>query len=190
MLRNGEYMIKLIIDAVLNVAIVVGCFLCVIMFSSIIYLANWSGFAQREHIREMYDNIVIQTGQIQDRLPFYIDDSTRINAYTDGTKVVMFQGMIDYCKNDDEIALILGHELAHVMLRHTNIAGHYDNDSEMQISEANADKMGAIYMMKAGYDVCSGREIWKRLRNDKGNYLGVSHPDYSYRYDELNINCD
>jgi hypothetical protein len=43
--------------------------------------------------------------------------------------------------------------------------------------------------MKAGYDVCKAREIWKRIRLENGNYQGADHPDFNYLYDELNINC-
>jgi hypothetical protein len=47
-----------------------------------------------------------------------------------------------------------------------------------------------VYALKAGYDVCMGRKFWKRERIEEGNYQGLNHPDYSYRYDELNFNCE
>lgn len=50
--------------------------------------------------------------------------------------------------------------------------------------------MGAVYMMKAGYDVCKGRELFKHWLDARGDYLDGDHPNYAYRYNELNINCE
>ena len=43
-----------------------------------------------------------------------------VNAYADGKSIIMTQGMVDYVKDDNEIALVIAHELAH------NDRGHLD----------------------------------------------------------------
>ena len=111
-----------------------------------------------------------------------------MNAYNDGKKVVIYMGLVDSVDSWDEIALVLGHEVAHGMLGHLDKLNTTNADEE-SVLEANADKMGAFYMMKAGYDICKGRELYKTWKNNNGNYIGLDHPDYSYRYDELNIGC-
>lgn len=63
-------------------------------------------------------------------------------------------------------------------------------ETKIMVLEANADKMGAVYVMKAGYDVCEGREFFKRLLQNNGDYLGGDHPGFAYRYSELNIGCE
>lgn len=145
---------------------------------------------QDKRYKEIYNRLIAQTGQTQDRLPFEIVDSSVVNAYTDGKKVVMHRGMLNYLKNEHEIALVLGHEIAHQMLRHVRYKQFRATQTEISVAEANADKLGAVYMMKAGYDVCVGREIWRRMEKQKGNYQGYDHPAYVYRYAELNINCN
>lgn len=142
-----------------------------------------------KRIQEIYKNIVAQTGQIQDALPLQIVNADIINAYTDGNKVVIYRGIINYAQNEDEVALILGHEVAHGMLRHVYYHQFHSSTLEITAAEANADKLGAVYIMKAGFDICKGREFWKRMLKQSGNYQGQDHPNYSYRYDELNIGC-
>ncbi len=149
---------------------------------------NFSSDARNAQMYIMYNKILAETGQSQDALPMYIVNENIENAYNDGSKIVIYQGLIDKC-TDDELALVIGHEIAHGMLGHLGKL-NTDVPSEIAVLEANADKMGAVYMMKAGYNVCKGRELFKHWKEENGNALGQSHPDYSYRYAELNIGCD
>lgn len=153
------------------------------------YHKYFSQEAQDEKIQAIYHQIIVQTGQAQDELPLVIDESPIENAYNDGTKIVIFRGLINDAKSWDEIALVLGHEVAHGMLWHLKMPLDDLTDGQVSTLEANADKLGAVYMMKAGYDVCKGRELFKYWRENNGNALDQNHPDYSYRYDELDINC-
>jgi len=47
-----------------------------------------------------------------------LEKTPLVNAYADGKNVVIYSGLIDFAKSDDEVALILGHELAHNMMLH------------------------------------------------------------------------
>lgn len=42
------------------------------------------------------------------------------NAYADGKNIVIFKGMMDFFKTDEEIALVVSHELAHNSMSHTD----------------------------------------------------------------------
>ena len=95
--------------------------------------------------------------------------------------------LIQKAKSIDEIALVLGHEIAHAALLHTKytVKGALNQDLEAQ-----ADKLGAIYMMKVGFDICKGREIFFRWSTTKGdNVFTKNHPSKIYRYNQLNIGC-
>ena len=155
----------------------------------LIYIKNFSQSAVDEKVRAIYQQLIVNTGQTQEALPLVIDDSSEVNAYNDGNKIVIYRGLIDSAESWDEIALVLGHEIAHGMLWHLKMLNEGQDSSEVSVMEANADKLGAVYMMKAGYDVCKGRELFKQWKEKNGNALGQDHPDFSYRYDELNINC-
>jgi Zn-dependent protease with chaperone function len=48
-----------------------------------------------------------------------------LNAYADKGRVILTQRLVNFCLNDDELALIIGHELAHQALGHlVRGAGH------------------------------------------------------------------
>lgn len=183
-------MIKTLLHSLYKVTLAVLLDLLILLVLFYTWLFILSQDAWDEHYKKMYSKLVAQTGQSQDKLPFYIVESNEINAYTDGKKVVIFRGMLEFCKNDSEVAMILGHELAHKMLKHTEYGEFTVDAEELTVAEANADKMGAVYMMKSGYDICKGRELWKRLEHNEGNYQNGDHPNYAYRYSELNINCE
>jgi Zn-dependent protease with chaperone function len=51
--------------------------------------------------------------------PLVIDEKDKeINAYTDGNKIVISRKMLNFVHNDNELALVIGHELAHAALNH------------------------------------------------------------------------
>jgi predicted Zn-dependent protease len=53
--------------------------------------------------------------------PVVIDNKDKdINAYTDGKKIVISRKMLEFVNNDNELALVIGHELAHAALGHVN----------------------------------------------------------------------
>ncbi|MEO1038551.1 MAG: M48 family metallopeptidase [Pseudomonadota bacterium] len=47
-----------------------------------------------------------------------IQRSPVVNAFADGERIVILEGLIDFALNDEEIAFILAHELAHNVERH------------------------------------------------------------------------
>lgn len=184
-----RFLLKLVMAVTLNVLMI--CTAC---------YAYWYYFSEESienKVNEMYVKLIAQTGQRQNALPLLIIDNPEKNAFNNGMFIGIYTGVIN-SSNWDEIALILGHEIAHGTLGHLNDQMPVPQNSDIvsmgsngfiAVLEANADKLGAVYMMKAGYDICVGREIYRRWKNENGNYLAQTHPDYSYRFDELNINC-
>lgn len=162
--------------------------LCMIvyMLGNYVYQKNYSRDAYNEEIRQAYDKIVAASG-FGVKPELYIIEEDTVNAYTDGTKIVVYRGILD--KVDiNGVAFLLAHELAHVSLGHLDTDPASSQDQERR--EAMADKLGAYYTLRAGYDICKAREIWKVLRDEDGDYLGADHPGYSYRYNALNIGCN
>lgn len=179
------------ITKTLQITILVLVFTCVYSFTSLIYGENNHQKVKitNQRVQEIYKKIIAGTGQTQDALPLNIVESPIINAYNDGHQIVIYRGLLNFAQNEDEVAMILGHEVAHGMLRHVYFPEFQLTQLEISEAEANADKLGAVYMMKSGYNICVAREIWHRMLKGGGNYQGADHPDYSYRYDELNIGC-
>lgn len=48
-------------------------------------------------------------------------DDAQVNAFADGDNVIVTKGMMDFARSDQEIAVVVGHELAH------NAMGHIDS---------------------------------------------------------------
>lgn len=42
------------------------------------------------------------------------------NAYADGKNIVIYKGMMDFFRSDEEVALVVSHELAHNAMRHVD----------------------------------------------------------------------
>lgn len=114
-----------------------------------------------------------------------INDDT-INAWTDGTSVVITTGMLKFTKTDSEIAFILGHELGHVLLGHTNGV----EPIFPTMNEINADKYGAYLAIRAGYNLCAGKVIWQRMTDTYGDSDSSTdgiHPSNSTREKSLDF---
>jgi Zn-dependent protease with chaperone function len=140
----------------------------------------------QQRVARIYQQINVQAGA-GIWMPISVNPSPIVNAYNTGSEIVIYQGLIDNCKNDDELALVIGHEIAHSTLSHFELS---DGDPILQTAlEAQADKMGAYYIMRAGYDVCKAREFWLRSIKENGDYPGGDHPTLAYRFSELNVNC-
>ncbi|MHB1140775.1 MAG: M48 family metallopeptidase [Sulfuricaulis sp.] len=117
---------------------------------------------------------------------FLIPDQS-FNAFvTGGTYIVVHIGLVIQLKgNPDEIAGVIGHEIAHVAANHiTEQQAHlvlgmlsrsqsakresyksaYTHDGE-----AEADKVGILYAALAGYDPFAASRVWARKFEQSGN---------------------
>lgn len=76
---------------------------------------------------------------------------------------------------DDQLALVLGHEMAHYQLRHTHPLLSFD-DRPQKYQEYHSDILGAWYAASSGYNVCKGADIYLRWIRVNGQHFGDSHP--------------
>lgn len=111
-----------------------------------------------------------------------------VNAFTTGQGIYVTY-VLDNVLNDDEKALVIGHEIAHGILHHTDSSFQLFVDSYSNENELMADNLGATWAHKAGYDVCKGREVFKKFYDWSGNSLNGSHPPNLMRYENLEHYC-
>ncbi|WP_051202941.1 M48 family metallopeptidase [Desulfovibrio aminophilus] len=144
---------------------------------------------------------------------FFLAHSNTVNAFADGRAVYVFQGMMDYAKTDDELALILGHEMAHNVMGHVdamkmrrgfgaaldllialatgvNTGGMAMNAGGLAYSkeyEMEADYVGMYFAANAGADIETGPEIWRRMAADSPQAMsgGSTHPGSAERFTAL-----
>ena len=136
--------------------------------------------AARESAQEIYKRLSLKTGAYVP--PVIVADDPTINAWYDGSSVTITTGLLNAAKNDDEVAMVLAHEIAHALMDHTNEGMKQDS----RYAEANADRMGAFIMLNAGYDICKGRALFLIFLNNYGeDPTEPTHPGDTYRYNLL-----
>jgi Zn-dependent protease with chaperone function len=116
--------------------------------------------------------------------------STQVNAFATGRTVVMTLAMLDFLKDDDELAVVLGHELAHNILHHPAtrseegiLAGLGITASAMWKREEAADRFGLRLMAAGGYDLDAAIPFWRRYlrKYDWFPQIFRSHPSLGAR---------
>ncbi|KAJ0713964.1 putative peptidase M48 [Helianthus annuus] len=127
-----------------------------------------------------------------------------VNAYClPGGKIVVFTGILKHFKTDEEIATIIGHEVAHVVARHAVerftkniwlvlgqlILYEFVNPDLVDISsvflldlpfsrrmEIEADHIGVLLMASAGYDPRGAPKVYKKLGQKALDDYVSTHP--------------
>lgn len=101
-----------------------------------------------------------------------------INAYYDEQfiSIIVTRSLLNTIQNEDELAIVLAHELAH--------AKYHDVKSILETTdwsiELRADQLGGQYAKTAGYDICRGMQWIKRYGEpDK------DHPPGNYRANKM-----
>ena len=120
--------------------------------------------------------------------PALLRMSSAINAYANGKSIIVTAGMMNFVKSDDELAYIIGHELAHNTQSHirksvTNYVLSLGGTRYTRIFESEADYVGLYYMARAGYDPANVEDLWRRLalQSLRGIGRAKTHPAYPNR---------
>ena len=139
-------------------------------------------------VETIYNKIYEASGEpLKYKLPIkYVATDNRLNAFASIKGIFVLKGIDAAVKNDDELAFVISHELSHITLRHV-LANPIDKEDSRR-HEALADKLGAFYVTKAGYNMCNGREFFTHLE-ELGSKGGGSHPLSKWRYEQLNVGC-
>jgi hypothetical protein len=115
--------------------------------------------------------------------------SPQMNAFSQGDYVVMTTGMLGYLRSDDELAVVLGHELSHDILGHPAmdtgdklLASFGVNTATYWKREEAADRLGLRLMHAAGYDLNAAIPFWRRyLTQYDGPQVFRYHPSLGGR---------
>lgn len=143
---------------------------------------------------------------------FTLLDRDEANAFClPGGKIVVFTGLLKVAKTDDELATVVGHEVAHAVAEHgaerifreqltsravAAASGAFADDPEQyqrvavllgagaqvggnlrwgREQESEADRIGLIYMARAGYDPNAAVSFWQRMDQAAG---GPRQPEF------------
>jgi predicted Zn-dependent protease len=133
-----------------------------------------------------------------------------VNAYADGKAIYVTSGMLRFVENDQELATVIGHELAHNAMGHLsakttnyvlgsifdvlaaaygiNTQGAFGNAAAQAYSqefEAEADYVGVYAMALGGVDIAGAANLWRRMGAESGSIrtkYNSSHPGSTERY--------
>lgn len=132
--------------------------------------------------------------------PTLLVRSPDTNAAADGAAIAITTGLFEVARSDDELALILGHELAHNTLGHMNAGTSSTTRSGKLLDalfrssistalmgqasapyspakEQEADYQGLYFMARAGFSVAAADTMWSRLNKAPGaSKLTLTHP--------------
>ncbi len=133
------------------------------------------------------------------RWEFVVFESKDVNAFAlPGGKVGVYTGLLQLAENDSELAIVMGHEIGHVIARHGAermsqatllqfggaVAGAAIGSDEARklfdtaygagtsvgvalphsrAQESEADRMGAVYAARAGYDPRASIVFWEKM---------------------------
>jgi len=104
---------------------------------------------------------------------------SRLDAIADGHYVQISGAMFGFVANDDELAFVIAHELAHNIVPEAKRAA---DASHQRAAELAADRAAIGMMERAGYDVGVVVPLMERLRRkNRLSWLDGSHPAWPLR---------
>jgi len=124
---------------------------------------------------------------------FQLVEGSRRNARADGRYVQVTTAIAAYAADDEELAAVLAHELAHNALRHrvrldaANVSrgffGNFGRNARLiRETEEEADRLGVYLLERAGYDPEAAVRFFSRFGRSGLNFLGsATHPNWGRR---------
>lgn len=120
--------------------------------------------------------------------------SAQVNAFASGRYVIITTALLDFIESEDELAVVVAHELAHNILAHPDrlrqqkvpsrgfLRGFGKNASRVRATEEEADRLGIKLAWAAGYDVSAAIPFWRRFyKRFDGPQLFRTHPSLEAR---------
>lgn len=134
---------------------------------------NKAHFQNTGEIRRRADNVsghevLSPKSEIICGYPVGLKFSTAINAYANGKSITVTTGMMEFADRDEELALVVGHELAHNTMHHVpksirNLLLSGFATRTTRPFESEADYVGMYYLARAEFALDGVEDFWRRL---------------------------
>ena len=95
--------------------------------------------------------------------------SSKLFAEAQDGVVTISSAVVSFTRSDDELAFVVAHEMAHLILAHParlDIIGR--NRANIRATEIEADKFAIRLMQGAGYDLAAAPAFWRRFGKRTG----------------------
>lgn len=114
--------------------------------------------------------------------PVTVFFSEYVNARTDGEDIHVTSELVRQFKDDNSLALVIAHELAHAVAAYSN--SPLSKTSRKQL-ELEADRMALIMMARAGYDMDAAITYWQNRDHPHPAGHSETHPDLGARLENF-----
>lgn len=133
---------------------------------------------EASRIEPLQREILLHTRGYRFEWDVHVVRERQINAFClPAGKIIVFTGILPVAKNDDQLAAVLAHEMAHALAHHaservarersgSNILRRLSYD---RMQESEADHIGVFLMTFAGYDPNQGVAFWERMQSVEGH---------------------
>lgn len=170
-------------------------------------------------VRALKDDI-LNSGRVKNKNVFawevkIIKDDKTMNAFcTPGGYIYVYTGLIKYLDNEDELAGVMGHEIAHADMRHSTrqltkimplavigevlSAGNKNKQAIKDLttslialsfsrdSEREADKYSVFYLCNSGHNAAGSAGFFKKIKGKGSPPVFMStHPDPGNRVKDI-----
>lgn len=105
--------------------------------------------------------------------PIRISSQRKVHASTNGARIRITRGMLEFLSTDEQLAFVLAHELSHNLLGHSGAV----RGSAIKAVEAEADYWGILLVARAGYDLDAAALFLPRLAEA---FPSIAAPRASY----------
>lgn len=134
-----------------------------------------------------------------------------VNAWADGNNIYISSGMLRFAEDDTEIAVVVGHELAHNTRNHmrakatnrvfgallgavvsaasgvnvTDLGAQAGQQAFSQDFESEADYVGIYHAARAGFDIEHAAAFWRKMSEIHPGSIhlaGSTHPSTAKRF--------
>lgn len=143
-----------------------------------------------------------------------LGQTANVNAYSDGNRIMVTQGMMLFARSDEDLAYVISKEIAHNVLGHakylqnthaaTRLIDNLLNTSSQQTTagtsntglkpmpqkfDIDADTLSLAISLRGGYNIDNAVRFWKRLAyrypaTNPRNYTSL-HPSTSARLEAM-----
>ncbi len=154
----------------------------------------WQKLGTREQKLNIVGAKLLNANKINKRVVFNVNSSTSVNAFAaySNKTVSVNKGTFNYIDNDDELAAILAHEIAHTIDYYGGFGKAITMTFNSKSYEHKADLLAIDYMVNAGYNPIAMITVMNKIGGESVWDWGIfwSHPktssrlmkDYEYIY--------
>ncbi|SOH94794.1 Putative Zn-dependent protease [Monaibacterium marinum] len=127
-----------------------------------------------DYVQQVGQRIIAATPAARDDWQIYVLDTPLVNAFVlDGGAIYVTRGLVMLANNEAEVAAVMAHEIAHLTANHSQERAEHIRNADRdriddkhvvdtaayadgfaaftRLQEADADRLGLIYLQNAGY---------------------------------------